>query len=1599
MEIDLSAFEYPSKVSPETQAARDLAAEKLRSETGDSSLKDEQRSMRRLVQKRGTEEDRAVVTSSINQPIDISAFDKSEIDISAFDQKTSKEDTSWYDYPLDVGRFALKGMMGMGGAIAGGVGAIGSGIAHGSLDKATEAATSIMNDAVSPPEIQSKTVVGKTLDHLFEKGIEIARDYGAAMADEYFNTLGLSSENKARAIGYAASQAAPDIALTVAGLKSLKPREKTKSTQPLDIPPETPPPTGPRPEIIPEGSIPYEKVNITELIAERQKPTRPVDIEQVPYDRVNESLQGEAATPLSARSAGVDRPLDMQLDLFTKQDPNVLLESKLSFDPIQEAERAQTKLDIGRSFSEATVESAIEAANKPGFQRDAIDLLNIKEGQKKAPHLVGPRKHQAGAIDWSVFVPDALTDKQTIVNLVSGFKFLDKNWRRFANNSTIVPMSGEQWRTRTLDAMVDGKIMPKDIKLYMDGDIPAVAAIADGKIFVNMESKYMKSASPIDIAALLTHELTHGIQQLRKRYLNKTEEQWNLPHPQRPWEKEANLMMDVVYDRWDKQSKKPFQFIAAGFKDAFSGKVFNTGNMHLITKLPIEQQQKASGVNVPGFIGNDGKFYTREEAQTKLSQIDLKSNVLDGQVHSSNLFERDIPKQINKGTFGQSGAIDPSLFTEPIERVSRIFKNIFEQGKDPVKTKELFGPAVSTDQFIKEHIGLIDKMDDVPYQMGASSATFTASTPLIKKPNSLAAKTWHHFVEKIREASVIQHTMDHGFSEVFKSLEAQFHDTAIVGQVVPKSFKAEKIREFITHAVEIEKDPSSWFNGKDYYPTEQQLIQRGMDPKKANLLRRLYDVFETQWPVLEATAKMNNIPVPPRIPGWISHVFKGPYTVKIKKYDKKGTPDEVVKHLEEYNFPNEKRAKKALEEFNQIIQKHHQGQGVEAIYEPPKANKNTIQELLNGMWEAKDRLDPNGPGKGLQALMEAIYESSAKGIITSALERSKPPMKGHLFERVTRPPADVDVRGLTNKEVVQALRSLKDASEAVSSWYTRSKFVNETLFPLDQAGLLPAGSNLRQMTRSQMETFFRIPGKVFNELDTKVRDLLIRGGLDPSLAGSVAKGLNSGFSLYYLMGNIPYYIANSVQWTLGMSALGMIKNFGILNGEKTGSITRAIAEAGLHSESTLTLRKNNSLVKWANDHGHIDPVAIENLTPTKFKDPVALFIERRGRMASFQLGYHYFKQIFPHEEALKAAGRFTDMISVPYSREFGAPTMLSKIPVVGSALSVFVTYQQHMLGLLNQQLALTSRSVKEANPKALGTALTTMASTQAVNIALFGLAGMAGMSNWDAIARLLNSWFGSDVLTTKELGRVLDDTLAQNGMDTSSVFSHGYASQVLPGQPDITGSGSGPGWALPTAAFSAAGTALAAAILTTKKFSDRPPSKKEVWEVTRTMPKIPQTFFEYALKNDHLEDIWKTWIGEKPDYSPMKDINLPGQLRTLQETRMRMSFGVKSLREQDFNTSVAITNMKEQRIRDRTNKAIQLLKEGKLSPEQEQKIYNDLAMDAFVMPEQVMDAVIEYEMKKRMTEDERKALGGTTLQGFRKYEEYNKQRDLEGARQ
>ena len=854
--------------------------------------------------------------------------------------------------------------------------------------------------------------------------------------------------------------------------------------------------------------------------------------------------------------------------------------------------------------------------------------------------------------------------------------------------------------------------------------------------------------------------------------------------------------------------------------------------------------------------------------------------------------------------------------------------------------------------------------------LGLSSSSYRITNPWIRNMGNQLYETAMHFDTKLKDAFRFEHSLNARLQPGYDAL----------GKVYLKwldtRLKVAEFKQDMGILLEMERDPAAWRQGAEWYPTAIQLEGMGLAPDAARAWRTVFDGMEKTWDVLEATLGATGLRAPARVPGYLPHFIRGPYRIEVYREVPAPTVKDPLAMRTEYSHEfgsfSKRESNAQFEHIQNTLKGNQDGWMARQVESSPHTSK--VQEMIEGLDRAQSIQAIAG---AMTNLISAVYESAAKGIIGAALERSTIPKQGHLLERTQAAPGSLFQ--LSYNQMVEAFKAMQTATEATNAWSARVKFVTETLFPLEHSGLLENRA-MKNVLRKWMHSYMKVSDTVWKNADAWVKDKLLAVGLDPGLAHSLTEVINSTFAKIYLVGSIPFYVVNVLQTSMVLPVLLSKQAFGLAVGERTGSVTKALSDMRTHDLSNV-MRMDTSaspVLKWAQDNGYVAPQFIEHIDPSKWQDPVAKAIDTRTRAMAFMTAFRYYDQIMPREKALRAAGEAANEVGVPYSQQIGAPTILSQLPMIARPLAIFATFQQHILGTLNNQLSIAKLGAKNRNPAGVAKAAQAAIGMQAMNVALYGLGGMSLITNYDEIARLLNKTFNLEMPTTNELSRSLDEMLGTGGL-----LQYGTVSNTL--GYDVSTSASGVGMQLPGAGAKMYGSLFEMGVLGGKwAYRQKAPTKQEQWDVARTMPQHYAGTAELLIRYGAF------------DTAALPNVHRKGIKRTDTDQILRAAFGLRSIDEKAYLASERNIEMREARIASEGATLSQYIQDRGLSDKDNQRRLREFANEYQKDPETFIRGFLTFIEQRDLTPNERravKATGGTSAS--RTFNDYLKQRKLE----
>jgi hypothetical protein len=849
----------------------------------------------------------------------------------------------------------------------------------------------------------------------------------------------------------------------------------------------------------------------------------------------------------------------------------------------------------------------------------------------------------------------------------------------------------------------------------------------------------------------------------------------------------------------------------------------------------------------------------------------------------------------------------------------------------------------SAAQWMKDTEGKINKKD-ADYQAGMSTGPWRAINKALKDPENGGNRIQLFINNSIQTALSDLHEAN----QAIKGPVEAFLKHYGIGSA--KLFDFDTLKKDVSVALKLEGG-KGWFDGKNYVPTIQQMTDAGMSPKSAQAWSNIYTLGDIMWDKIAKTATMTGMKIPPRVPAWVPHMFKGPYKVRIWKLNEAGEKEFVATYGE--------YSRKAAQNRIDAMKAGAEAKGYTVDLEEPSAGHTSAAEMFKGLWEAKDRMEQN---QGIAALLQSMYESSAQGLVSNVLQRAHPTMLGHEFERLVNDP------GFTKRDAKEALNSLHETFKDINGWYNRVRFVNEKLFPLDASGMFEGKPNALRNVQAWVQQYLEIPDRIGVEADRWIQDQMIKQGWDPQTVFKLGGRASSVFATAYLFGNVKYYLANRLQSVI---APGHLLAKQVIDGGK-GSVIKAMITSSIDRAKAASFL-DVPVLKKAEAKGFLDPTYIDELKIGRFKDPMAQYIERQTRTEAFLVGYHYYKQFMPESQAIEAAGKFTDEVSVNYHRSFGQFNLLARAPQAGRPLLLFSNFNNHMLGLVNHELQLALQAGK--NPKTIAKAATAILAVQGTLAMTFGINGLPFMNNMQAFNEWLNKTFNVDWGTPQDWA---------HNWTKSDTFNHiakyGLPSTLL--DADISTSGQGASFQLPSAFASMAGNIKDLAIQSLK-WMENPltRTKESAWKIAKEFPPIYRSAAEHFIKGD-----WNKVFAGEPTKQPGKEgIHSYERDRSPRENILN-SMGVNSIDQADYNRSSREFNRQSRDMGGKRSEALNSFAEQNHTRE---------AVEQFLKyggsPSSLSAELLRYKQEEGLTGKQREAKkaisGGTTAK--RMFEIYN----------
>lgn len=884
---------------------------------------------------------------------------------------------------------------------------------------------------------------------------------------------------------------------------------------------------------------------------------------------------------------------------------------------------------------------------------------------------------------------------------------------------------------------------------------------------------------------------------------------------------------------------------------------------------------------------------------------------------------------------------------------------------------------------------------DMPVQLGLSSASFRTTNVLLSRTTEAAAHVYNYVNNKILSVYSLEHKNNLETLHVYNDMYKHYKRAVISRWPGSNAFDWSRFKKDLGIILEAEGGMfrgTKWFDGQNYTPTISQFVDMGLSPESAQVWRNVGLANEKLWFRLVEVSNTFGRPIDPseRVPMWMPHVWKGPYKVTVTQNGG---------HVAQFDYTTRREQQIAYKTIQDYAIANGKNWDITSV-EPSAVSH--VAGMLEDLWKVRDKV---GQNKGLDALIKLIEENSMQGIITHALERKGGKKMGHLLERAAKPGGHMttlpgkmdlfsgtpgDIFGLTERQMYDAIQAPQRAAEAINAWHARGKLMGETIFPLLQYGYLEL-PHLRKAVTDIVNSYINVTDSQFRIVEEFVKSRGIQMGLPPNYASWMVKATHGTLARMFLVGHLAYYAINTVQWTVTpfylMSAATKMKNLGM----DPPSVIKAVLESVSNVGESVLLKPDHPAYKYAKEHGYIDPVFVEHLDPVRTaRDFVAEGIDRRTRYIAFMMSYNFFKNIpgWTEKEVLDAAGKAANAVNVPYSPQFGMPTLMRKVSgKLFKPVALFSTFPIHMMGLVNH----LRLNMDKSAPKATYDAIKLIGAFSAFQMFMFGINGMPLVANYNDIIYFINKVFNENFPTTKEWVRHLDDAYNKFGMKEIAEF--GILSALT--RYDISNSAQGPGFFLPgQVAGDMIRLLVSAAVIGGKWAMNEPATKEELWKFSKQLPPpMLRSLSEYLLKEGGIDVLRDAFDFTKDqtlkDYIPDRNIADRGNyIRNRVDTILYALFGIRSVEENKERTSQLIDTRQEAARQKRINYLVQTLKESidTMSEPQKQKILSELASEQD--PDQVLRAIVEHKMTRLLTDEQKRQLGINDVQSAKKYERY-----------
>lgn len=529
------------------------------------------------------------------------------------------------------------------------------------------------------------------------------------------------------------------------------------------------------------------------------------------------------------------------------------------------------------------------------------------------------------------------------------------------------------------------------------------------------------------------------------------------------------------------------------------------------------------------------------------------------------------------------------------------------------------------------------------------------------------------------------------------------------------------------------------------WPTENMLRQKGLNDAEVKAYQEMTRGVDKSYDAIDASLRALDLEPVERIPGYFPHYWVGSYRVKGHiKVNGKMVP---IMRAFETRWQAAYWRRKA--EKNGLV-------GVEMIDPEKTIDANTIAATMYDSlmtYRANNALDVQVM-QNLATVLARVDMFAKRGIIREVMERGK--MHGH--------EAEVGL-GVSRAQDNRLIQAYEKHMESASQFWVNTRVARDVLGPFLEAQKKGMFEKTPNLVKTVQEYIARANGLPVNHVpifSEAWRRLAITAGLPPDTAGNIVNGFSAYTTFVRLrLPNLGYWGANVVQPVFNMNSILTYHVDRDTKGLKTGSMARAISE-GMKQFTLLNkflpLEKDmEGAVAWAWNNNKIDVYQTDHLNPLKntsivqkFKtnaiDWVPKTIEEHGRLMSFMTHYAYDRQVMPKEQAYTSAANKMNKDMGDY-QNMSSPGMYTDFGGIGQSLRPFALLRNVYFGKLMDTVELIHETSKANGLMSKKTAKSTVPLTAVLSTYLLtaGAMGLFGMNEWDMIVRLLNQYLEPEV--------------------------------------------------------------------------------------------------------------------------------------------------------------------------------------------------------------------------------------------------------------